>query len=121
MRRWRLILVAALMLAGGASRAADEAPGAASAGVRFAQRELLTHGYYDGPLDGVAGPATRRALERFQRDQALPVTAAADAATLRRLGADLEAAGDSGVSSRGWGPGTPRPSAGAPDLDAGVN
>jgi peptidoglycan hydrolase-like protein with peptidoglycan-binding domain len=123
MRRWRLVVAAALVLASAGTGWThdDDADGAASDGVRFAQRELLTHGYYDGPLDGIAGAATRRALERFQHDQRLPVTAVADPATLRRLGADLESAGGSGVSNRGWGPGTPSPGSGAPDRSAGVN
>ncbi|GAB4372583.1 MAG: hypothetical protein Kow00114_34090 [Kiloniellaceae bacterium] len=37
-----------------------------------AQRALAERGYYLGPQDGLAGPATYRALDRFQRDAGLP-------------------------------------------------
>ncbi len=50
-----------------------------------AQKALTRLGY--GPLkaDGVAGPATRRAVEAFQRTNTLPVTGEPDAPTLQRL------------------------------------
>jgi len=50
-----------------------------------AEKALTRLGY--GPLkaDGVAGPATRRAVEAFQRASTLPVTGELDAPTLQRL------------------------------------
>ncbi|WP_340115232.1 peptidoglycan-binding domain-containing protein [Pelagibius sp. 7325] len=36
------------------------------------QRALAKRGYYLGPQDGVAGPATYRALDRFQQDAGQP-------------------------------------------------
>lgn len=36
------------------------------------QRALAERGYYLGPQDGVAGPATYRALDRFQQDAGQP-------------------------------------------------
>jgi peptidoglycan hydrolase-like protein with peptidoglycan-binding domain len=33
------------------------------------QRRLAREGYYDGPIDGVMGPATRRAVRAFERDR----------------------------------------------------
>lgn len=49
------------------------------------QRLLAARGYYTGAVDGIAGPATRSAIRRFQRDAGLPVTGAADAGLSRAL------------------------------------
>lgn len=38
------------------------------------QAELARQGYYDGPLDGVIGSGTHRAIRRYQEDHGLPVT-----------------------------------------------
>lgn len=38
------------------------------------QSALAREGYYDGAVDGVLGPATRRALRNYQRDHGLDVT-----------------------------------------------
>ena len=52
--------------------AAVIAPGLTSAQtesqIREAQSLLAVLGYYNGPVDGDAGPGTRSATERFQRD-----------------------------------------------------
>jgi hypothetical protein len=50
------------------------------------QQQLQRDGYYDGPIDGLLGPMTRRALAAFQADQGLPVTSAIDQPTLQTLG-----------------------------------
>lgn len=42
--------------------------------VRRVQMGLQSYGYYDGTIDGVVGPGTRAALEKFQGDYALKVT-----------------------------------------------
>ncbi|HEX7969464.1 MAG TPA: peptidoglycan-binding domain-containing protein [Stellaceae bacterium] len=52
------------------------------------QARLRRAGYYRGPVDGVWGPNTRVALERFQRDRRLPVTGAPSRETLIALGLD---------------------------------
>lgn len=41
---------------------------------RDVQRELLRLGYYDGAIDGLYGPATRQAIERYQYDHNKSVT-----------------------------------------------
>lgn len=41
---------------------------------RDVQRELLRLGYYDGAIDGLYGPATRQAIERYQYDHGRTVT-----------------------------------------------
>ena len=50
------------------------------------QRELLREGYDPGPIDGVLGPSTRRALAAFQADNGLAITSAIDEPTLASLG-----------------------------------
>ena len=50
------------------------------------QQALAQQGYYQGPIDGILGPMTRSAIERFQADHGLAVTAAIDQQTLASLG-----------------------------------
>lgn len=45
------------------------------------QQELRREGYYRGSIDGLIGPMTRSALERYQRDRGLYVTRAIDGPT----------------------------------------
>ena len=49
------------------------------------QWNLAVHGYDPGPADGVAGPRTRAAIERYQIDAQLPVDGRASAALLDHL------------------------------------
>ena len=53
--------------------------------VRQAQHRLKTKGLYDGRVDGVIGPATADALQRYQHAAGLPETARLDAPTAERL------------------------------------
>src|SRR5215813_11746272 len=46
--------------------------------IRWVQVELHMIGLYDGSLDGIAGPETRRALLRFQKSNGLERTATLD-------------------------------------------
>ena len=66
-------------------RAADAGPSKSEARVAGAQRALTKLGY--GPLksDGVQGPGTRQAIERFERERRLPVTGELTARTVREL------------------------------------
>jgi hypothetical protein len=59
------------------------APGDVTAEV---QRALAQQGYYYGPIDGILGPGTRGAIQRYQIDHGLAVTAAIDEQTLYTLG-----------------------------------
>ena len=59
------------------------APGDVTAQV---QRSSAQQGYYYGPIDGILGPGTRSAIERYQIDHGLAVTAAIDEQTLYTLG-----------------------------------
>lgn len=65
--------------------AGSTAPAAAADPVREAQRRLNAAGFDAGPLDGVVGPRTKRALIKYQAANGLEVTGELDAATLARL------------------------------------
>lgn len=49
------------------------------------QRALAGRGYYLGPHDGLAGPATYRALDRFQADAGLPLDTEIDSRLLQQI------------------------------------
>jgi peptidoglycan hydrolase-like protein with peptidoglycan-binding domain len=53
--------------------------------VRAAQEKLNAAGYDAGPMDGILGPRTKRALIRFQAVEGLELTGELDAATRARL------------------------------------
>jgi hypothetical protein len=65
--------------------AGSTAPPAADP-VREAQRRLNAAGFDAGPVDGVVGPRTKRALIKYQAANGLAVTGELDAATLARFG-----------------------------------
>jgi hypothetical protein len=50
------------------------------------QRALARRGYYHGAIDGDIGPASRRAITRYQVDHGLPVTGSITSSLLRSLG-----------------------------------
>ncbi|MBW8269944.1 peptidoglycan-binding domain-containing protein [Caldovatus aquaticus] len=75
----------------------------APASVRLVQQRLREIGVYQGALDGVWGPDSQAALERFQQGRSLRVTGQLNQATVATLGlrpADLLAAG-SGAAATG--------------------
>ena len=49
------------------------------------QQELAKLGYYHGPVDGVIGPETQRAIRWFQSVDKIPVTGRIDNTTLKAL------------------------------------
>lgn len=57
------------------------------------QSILQTLKFYEGKVDGIAGPNTRKAIETYQTRMGLPVTGQADAALLEQLGATPTTAG----------------------------
>jgi peptidoglycan hydrolase-like protein with peptidoglycan-binding domain len=61
------------------------APRPTSDFVKSLQRELKRAGYDPGLADGKMGPATQRALKRFQEAHGLPPTGNPDIPTLTRL------------------------------------
>ena len=53
--------------------------------IRWAQVELRYRGLYQGSLDGVVGPETKRALSQFQKISGLSRTGSLDAQTWEAL------------------------------------
>jgi len=49
------------------------------------QSALSREGYYDGPIDGRLGDATRKALRRYQRDHGLDVTGGITSGVIKAL------------------------------------
>lgn len=56
--------------------------------VKEVQQALMNKGYYNGPIDGIAGARTRSGVKEFQQDADLPATGRINAATLERLDVD---------------------------------
>ena len=74
--------------------------------IRWAQVELHMKGYYDGSLDGVAGPETKRALLRFQKSNGLEPTATLDQQTADALVGDTTVGQGSSMPPKGTGAGS---------------
>jgi hypothetical protein len=60
--------------------------------VQAVQTELTQLGYYNGPVDGIFGPATRDAVAKYQIDKQLDVTGSLSPNTLQSLGLPKPAA-----------------------------
>jgi hypothetical protein len=83
-RLWRVLLCALLLaLAAAAPCVASAQTNPQVAGLQVALRAF---GLYEGPIDGVAGPATVSGLKRFQRRAGLAPDGAPGPATRRALG-----------------------------------
>jgi peptidoglycan hydrolase-like protein with peptidoglycan-binding domain len=70
---------------GGATSGSEPVPSLDPVFVRSVQIELVERGYYHGEIDGIAGPKTREAVDRFQRDAGLVVNGAMDQRLLEEL------------------------------------
>jgi LysM repeat protein len=84
---------------------ATPATAATSAGIAALQVALRAKGLYPGPVDGVAGPLTKRAVITLQRSHGLVQDGVAGAQTRRalgRLGSPLLGRRELGVGSVGW-------------------
>ena len=78
---------------------------AASARVAALQIGLRAHGFAPGPVDGVHGPLTTRALRSFQRKHGIRATGRVGRATRRALGArgrPLLGQRELGIGAIGW-------------------
>jgi peptidoglycan hydrolase-like protein with peptidoglycan-binding domain len=50
------------------------------------QTALMARGYYRGPIDGISGPATQKAVDAFEKANGIPHTGNVSMETLQRLG-----------------------------------
>ena len=69
-----------------AAQAATYRQGSTGAPVRTIQTKLSNWGYYDGAVDGVYGSGTTAAVKRFQQTNGLTADGVAGPATLKALG-----------------------------------
>ena len=53
--------------------------------IRQAQEQLRDQGLYRGRIDGILGPGTKQALQQFQQNNGLQVTATLDQPTMYKL------------------------------------
>ena len=75
----------AAVLVCGLSASTDTDRSHSQASVRDAQQQLKNDGYYNGPVDGIDGRMTHRAVRKYQSDQSLTVNGRLDHQTLRKL------------------------------------
>jgi peptidoglycan hydrolase-like protein with peptidoglycan-binding domain len=71
--------------AGSTTSAVRPEPPQPSAEVRDAQQRLRTLGLYNGPDDGLWGPETQAAVQRFQQSRGMPVTSRLDNPTVSAI------------------------------------
>ncbi len=64
--------------------------------IRSVQARLTTLGYDPGPVDGMMGPKTRSAIERFQGESGLERTGEPTLGLLERLDKAVKTLADSG-------------------------
>jgi peptidoglycan hydrolase-like protein with peptidoglycan-binding domain len=85
--RLPILLLTAAMAAAACQTAPPEPAVTAPAafGVRDIQAGLKDLGYYQGAVDGIAGPVTRRAVTRSQTDFGLPATGEIDGPLYARI------------------------------------
>jgi peptidoglycan hydrolase-like protein with peptidoglycan-binding domain len=57
--------------------------------VKLIQERLKTEGVYAGPVDGELNAQTEAALRQYQQKHGIPVSGAADEATLKQLQIEL--------------------------------
>ena len=85
----RFCVVIAALVAGVACTSAAALPKPQVPGLQVA---LYRHGFYKGPIDGIAGPLTKQAIRDFQHDHGMRVTSELDPAMLRQLTASNKTA-----------------------------
>lgn len=95
-----MLLAFVLMLIPVRAEAAALGQGSRGEDVKKLQSRLKKWDYYDGPIDGIFGNSTRRAVEKFQRKNGLTVDGVVGPATAKAIGISLSgSSGSSGGSS----------------------
>lgn len=84
--------------------------------IRWAQVRLRVAGFYDGSLDGVVGPETKRAILGFQKSNDLERTATLDQQTADVLMGDTVVGLGSSTAPKGAGAGSMTNSSGTSDF-----
>jgi peptidoglycan hydrolase-like protein with peptidoglycan-binding domain len=84
--------------------------------IRWAQVELHNVGLYNGSLDGVVGPETKRALLGFQKSNGLERTAMLDQQTADALIGNTSVGQGSSMPPKGAGAGSMTNSSGTSDF-----
>ena len=96
-----MIMAFAVLLIPVTADAAALGQGSTGEKVKTLQSKLKKWDYYDGPIDGVFGNSTRRAVEKFQRKNGLTVDGVVGSATAKALGMSLGGSSGSSGSSGG--------------------
>ncbi len=87
--------------------------------IRWAQLKLHMIGLYDGSLDGVVGPETKRAILGFQKSNSLERTGRLDQQTADALTGDTVVGQGSSTPQKGAGAGSMTNSSETSDFGAG--
>jgi peptidoglycan hydrolase-like protein with peptidoglycan-binding domain len=87
--------------------------------IRWAQVRLYVTGFYDGSLDGVVGPETKRAILGFQKSNSLERTGTLDQQTADALTGDTAVGQGSSTPPKGAGTGSMTNTSGTSDFGAG--
>src|SRR5437588_6265207 len=103
-------------LAPGTSRHWVDAANLSKDDIRWAQVELHTIGLYNGSLDGVVGPETKRVLLGFQKSNGLERTATLDQQTADALIGNTGVGQGSSMTPKGAGAGPMTTSSGTSDF-----
>ena len=61
--------------------------------IKKVQETLRDKGFNPGPIDGIMGSQTRKAISQYQKSQNLPVTGHIDGETAGKLGVEQESVG----------------------------
>jgi predicted small secreted protein len=84
--------------AGARARRAASSASARSDDVKQVQTALQTQGLYDGPIDGIYGPGTRKAVKKYQSQAGITQTGQLDQQTIQDL--TRSGSGSSGTTTQ---------------------
>jgi peptidoglycan hydrolase-like protein with peptidoglycan-binding domain len=97
-KQWtrRVVVLTALLAASGTMLLWSQADHRETkADVKTVQENLRDKGYYNGQIDGIAGPQTKAGIRQYQKAENLPVTGRLDDQTAGKLGVGPESVGGS--------------------------